>query len=91
MLWGNIFFYAFPPFCLILKALRKIVNDQTVGIMVVPIWEGQPWYPLFNKLLISVLIILPPHKFLLLSGAGTAHPLHKDLQLAAGILSGKPS
>lgn len=75
---------------MMLKSLRKIVNDQAVGIMVVPVWVGQPWYPLFKKLLVPELLILSPHEYLLLSGAGTTHPLHKNLQLAAGILSGKP-
>ncbi|KAJ3641431.1 hypothetical protein Zmor_027938 [Zophobas morio] len=49
--WTGFFFYAFPPFCLILRCLNKIVRDQAEGIMVVPFWPTQPWYPLFLKLL----------------------------------------
>ncbi|XP_063912268.1 uncharacterized protein LOC135129117 [Zophobas morio] len=31
--WTGFFFYAFPPICLILRGLNKIVNDQAEGIM----------------------------------------------------------
>lgn len=89
--WSDQFFYAFPPFSMILKSLRKIVNDKATGIMVVPLWETQAWFPLFQELIISDVIILKSNKFLLTSGSGTPHPLHKDLRLAAGILSGKLS
>ncbi|CAH2108885.1 unnamed protein product [Euphydryas editha] len=32
--WSNFYFYSFPPFTVILKALRKIINDRAKGIMV---------------------------------------------------------
>lgn len=34
--WKSYFFYCFPPFSLILKCLRKIIDDQASGIIVVP-------------------------------------------------------
>lgn len=34
--WSNFFVYAFPPFSLILRVLRKITEDQARGIVVVP-------------------------------------------------------
>lgn len=40
--WKEFYFYAFPPFSLILKCLRKIINDQASGILVVPYWPSQP-------------------------------------------------
>ncbi|XP_030765284.1 uncharacterized protein LOC115889439 [Sitophilus oryzae] len=48
--WGKLSFYAFPPFALVLRMLQKIVTDQATGIVVVPFWQSQPWYPLFEKL-----------------------------------------
>nr|CAH7717737.1 unnamed protein product [Callosobruchus chinensis] len=59
-------FYAFPPFCLVAKVLDKISNDKATGIVIVPNWPTQPWYPLFKKLLISNPIVLEPMKNLLL-------------------------
>ncbi|CAK1602664.1 unnamed protein product [Parnassius mnemosyne] len=32
--WKNLYFYAFPPFSLILKCLRKIEDDNAIGIIV---------------------------------------------------------
>jgi DNA N-6-adenine-methyltransferase (Dam). len=40
--WKNEKFYAFPPFALILRTLRKIVRDKVSGTMVVPLWPTQP-------------------------------------------------
>ncbi|PZC70555.1 hypothetical protein B5X24_HaOG215645 [Helicoverpa armigera] len=48
--WRNLNFYAFPPFSVILKSLRKIITDEAEGIVVVPYWPTQPWFPLFENL-----------------------------------------
>ncbi|XP_039310369.1 uncharacterized protein LOC105203938 [Solenopsis invicta] len=34
MSWNQFYFYAFPPFLLILKALRKIITDRAEGVVV---------------------------------------------------------
>lgn len=85
--WKKYIFYAFPPFSLILKCLRKIVNDRAAGIMVVPYWPSQPWYPLFVSLSCSKMIFLEPRSDLLLSPFRTPHPLWKRLTLVSSILS----
>lgn len=88
--WSQLNFYAFPPFSVILKTLRKIMSDSAQGIVVVPKWPAQPWYPIFLSLLISRLIIFKPNKNLLLSiDRKTPHPLWPQLTLVAGILSGR--
>ncbi|KAI8441190.1 hypothetical protein MSG28_009421 [Choristoneura fumiferana] len=43
--WKPYFFYAFPPFSLISKMLQKIISEQSEGIVVVPKWHAQAWYP----------------------------------------------
>ena len=50
--WQGRPFYAFPPFVVIRKVLRKIVSDVATGIIVVSNWSTQPWYSLLIKLLI---------------------------------------
>ena len=50
--WADEFFYAFPPFALILKTLQKIKAESAEGIIVVPFLPSQPWYPVFQKMLI---------------------------------------
>ncbi|XP_014215227.1 uncharacterized protein LOC106644302 [Copidosoma floridanum] len=43
--WNKIKFYAFPPFCLILKTLNKVKYDKATGIIVVPDWPSQVGVP----------------------------------------------
>lgn len=88
--WSQYFFYAFPPFSIILKVLQKIKNDQAVGVLVVPYWTTQPWFPLFSSMLIKEPIIFHPNKTLISSNFREHHPLHETLTLVAGLLSAKP-
>lgn len=87
--WNGYFFYAFPPFSLLLKTIRKIENEKARGIIVAPYWPTQPWYPMFASLLESKPMFFSPHRSLLTSTSGQPHPLHLKLTLVAGILSGK--
>lgn len=89
--WTNIYFYAFPPFSLIPRVLNKIILEKATGILVVPYWPTQAWYPLFKKLVASNLIFLKPSKTLLLSPFREPHPMHTTLTLAVGKLCGKLS
>ncbi|XP_057335113.1 uncharacterized protein LOC130673915 [Microplitis mediator] len=90
--WDTFYIYAFPPFSLILKTLRKIQVDQACGIVVVPEWFTQPWYPLWLSLLIQPPIIFKPSDNLLLDPCRRLqHPLAGKLTLMAGRLSGKLS
>lgn len=86
--WHNLSFYAFPPVAVIAKVLRKIISDRAQGILVAPYWPTQAWFPLYNKLLISDLIIFEPTDKILssVSNSVTALP---QLRLMAGKLSGK--
>ncbi|KAJ8912752.1 hypothetical protein NQ315_016708 [Exocentrus adspersus] len=43
--WTQYFFYAFPPFAIIARVLEKIIQEKAQGIVVVPLWPTQPWYP----------------------------------------------
>lgn len=86
--WSNIYFYAFPPFAIILKTLRKIVSDRANGIMIVPSWQTQPWYPLFTRLLISEIIILKPNQNFIISHSSNQN-IQANLTLIAGVLCGQ--
>ena len=41
--WNNKYYYVFPPFSLISRVTRKIRMDNSHAILVVPMWETQPW------------------------------------------------
>ncbi|RVE44042.1 hypothetical protein evm_011340 [Chilo suppressalis] len=85
--WHDKFFYAFPPFSLITKVMQKVINDKAEGIVVVPYWPTQAWFPLFQKLVISNIIYFEPNINLLKSPFRISHSLHKSLKLAAAKLS----
>ena len=36
--WKSPFVYAFPPFCLLGKVLKKVASEQVTGIVVFPYW-----------------------------------------------------
>lgn len=88
--WKGVFFYAFSPFCLVAQTLEKIRYEQAEGIIVVPNWHNQPWYPNFKHIALSKILILGPNQTLLLSPCrGKQHPGAPYLQLAAEVVSGK--
>lgn len=47
--WEKLDFYAFPPFILLPRVLRKIIDDEATGTLVVPWWPSQPWFPLLGR------------------------------------------
>lgn len=77
--WQYTFFYAFPPFSLILICLGKIINDKTTRILVFPYWSGQAWFPLLTRILISDIVIFKPNRDVLRSRYSLyeiKHPKH---------------
>lgn len=87
--WKEIYFYAFPPFILIPRVLRKIVDDGAEGILVIPWWPSQAWFPLFRRLITSEPIIFAPSKFLLSAPLRKNHPAFRTLSMGAAKLSGR--
>lgn len=88
--WNLEYFYAFPPFSLILKVLNKIKTEQACGIVVAPLWTAQPWFPLWKELIVEPPIIFESNDDLLLSPCRSIqHPLARNLQMMAGKLSGR--
>lgn len=91
MRWDKFFFYAFPPFILINRVLQKIRAERAEGIVVVPRWPAQPWYPLFLSMLDSDVFTFKANSNTLLSPDREPHPLWRSLTLEVGKLSGKLS
>ena len=42
-------FYAFSPFSLIPKVLQKGQQDNSSGVLIVPLWRAQVWWPVLKK------------------------------------------
>ena len=52
--WHSLKFYAFPPFSIISRTLKKIKAEKAEGILVVPYWPNQVWFPVLFKMLIDI-------------------------------------
>ena len=48
--WSDLSVLIFPPFCLIGRVLRKLREETPRGILVVPRWSTQPWFPALTQL-----------------------------------------
>lgn len=87
--WKSMFFYAFPPFTMILKCLQKIVSDEAEGIFIFPHWPSQPWFPMLESLICSDVIYFSPELKSSPSYRTLQH--HTRFTLGAALLSGRRS
>jgi hypothetical protein len=89
--WGEELMYAFPPFNLIGKVLRKVKRERATIILIAPVWITQPWYPLLLDLAMTTPRLLPKETKLLSCPEGVDHPLlvNNTLQLSAWVVSGQ--
>ena len=91
--WTSLNFWCFPQFSIILRVLHKIQLDKATGLLVVPRWPTQPWYPILMKHLVDHPRVLPRRLKLLQlpEKPQECHPLQGKLQLMIGKLSGNHS
>ena len=88
--WANEYFYAFPPFCFIPKCLERISRDQAEGVLLVPAWPTQTWYPLLLQMLTQQhkLLLWTPQVELLRHPLGKVQSMQAKLKLMDCPLSG---
>lgn len=87
--WNQFYFYAFPPFSLIIKCLNKIEREEAEGIFIAPLWPTQVWWPKLMSLVMAQPLILPRNQNLLsIPQKELLHPLRKKMTLIACHLSG---
>ena len=72
-----------PPFSLILVVLNKVILDNADLVLVAPIWQAQPWWPILLTLLVSnpVLLLHSPHLIQDPSDPSRVHPMFPHLHL----------
>lgn len=86
------FIYAFPPFSLLSRCIRKIKTDKASGLVITPYWPTQVWFPFLMEILIDNPRVISRKKNLLtLPQLDRQHPLGKKLTLLACRVSGIPS
>ena len=88
--WSKFIFYCFPPFACIGRIIRKIIQDEAVGILVTPDWPTQYWYPLLEYISKITFVIPSSNTQLSLPNrTSELHPLRKTLVLKAWLVSAK--
>ena len=91
IVWDRKPFYAFPPFSLIHRCLQKITADKAEGVMIVPMWPTQTYYPRMMSMLIQLPRLLPRKENLLrLPHSQKSHLLWMKMQLMACRVSRTP-
>ena len=88
--WKQYVPYMFPPFSLISRVLQKIQQEKVQGIIIVPKWPTQTWWPVLMRMLVDNPVLLPKRKKLLFlpSSPEKIHPLYPKLELLMCHLSG---
>ena len=88
--WSGLKFYDFPPIAIISRVLSKISQDEAEGIIIVPYWQNEVWYPVMLKMLISIPILLNSRKSLLQlpQPPDQNHPVWQKMDMIVAHLSG---
>lgn len=85
--WKKGLLYAFPPFSLIPRVLKKVQEDEALVILIAPFWPRRAWFPILLRLSQGDVWLLPEVEDLLLQGP-IVHPAVSQLHLAAWKLKG---
>ena len=90
MSWKGLSAYAFPPWTILGKVLRKIRSDRPSIILIAPKWPAQAWYPdLLNLCHVPPLRLTLTGDRLLQPRSGIPHPNVQALHLHAWLLCSK--
>ena len=67
----------------VLYKFYAFMQEQSFGILTVPLWMGQPWFPKLLNMLVDCSFILPKGAVVIPHDRDARHPLHKNLRLMA--------
>jgi len=84
--------YIFPPFNLIPRVIRKLLEDGTPkALVILPEWKMATWYPKIKKMSLQEPRIMQKHKKLLHlpMDRKEIHPLYPHLKMMSCLLSGR--
>ena len=64
--------------------ILKIKQEGAPGVMIIPLWNAQFWFPMMVSLLQDFLVILPPNILALPFNQDQQHPLYSKINETAG-------
>ena len=78
---------------MIVKSLQKISLDKATGIIVVPYWPSQAYFPTLLHMLIATPVLIHRHdqRLQIPTNINLLHPLRKKLNLLGCVISGDNS
>ena len=88
--WRNVYNYAFPPFSVMGRLLRKAQLEEAEMLVIAPVWATRPWFPRMLQMLVRPPRLLPLECIRLPQSQQQTHPMGKKLRLAVFRLSGRP-
>ena len=76
---------------LFLLFYKKLITDKACGIIIVPNWPTQSWYPTLKRVLLKPAVFISRKTTLLISPDKSTipHPLHKQLDLLGCLILGQ--
>jgi hypothetical protein len=88
--WGKIQgrLYANPPWSLISKVLGRAQEQRVQLVLVAPVWNSQPWYPILLGMLVDYPALIEPAEDLVIPAHQLAQP-EVIPQLAVWNISGR--
>ena len=88
--WSYLRFHAFSPISSMPNVFSNVKHDSEEGILVVPLWLTQVWFPVMIKILISTPIILNPRKLLPVQPQAPkqVHPMWEKISMLVAHFSG---
>jgi hypothetical protein len=90
--WRDTYFYAFPPFSVIPMCLKKMREEESMGLFIAPLWDTQPWFTQLLQIVTDAPRLLPRgQQTLIQPHSSQIHPLASKLRLIICKLSGKAS
>ncbi|KAK6046410.1 hypothetical protein COOONC_16085 [Cooperia oncophora] len=75
--WSETYGYAFPPFNLVGKTIRKALKEKARLILVCPMWKNQSWWPLVMEHGKEITPLISDRN-LLTDSSGSPHPCLKS-------------
>ena len=87
---GDFLYYAFPPFCLLGRVIRKTLEDRALVLLIAPLWPTRPFFSRLLQLCVAQPRILPKGALFLPQAPERKHPL-SSLCMGVFLISGEDS
>ena len=88
--WNNLLAYAFPPFPILGKVVRKAREEGATMILIAPRWEAQSWFPdLLSLVHLDPVPLRLKGRALIQPRSGIPHGNPEILKLHAWFLCGR--